>query len=48
MKEYLWLEWRYNNHLKYYHYFEDWFNNLTDNQKIFYEAYSKGKKTLLW
>ena len=32
---YLEREWRFNNHAKYQHYFEEWFSNLTDSQ-IFY------------
>lgn len=46
LKEYLWKEWRMNNHPKYYIYFEEWFENLTDSQKIWYKVYSKGLKTL--
>ena len=29
---YLEKEWRFNNHKKYHKYFEQWLNNLTDNQ----------------
>ena len=45
LKEYLWNEFKFNNSPKYYKYFEDWYKNLTDNQRIFYMAYMKGLKT---
>ena len=45
MKEYLWKEFRYNVHSKYYKFFEEWYNNLTDNQIIYYTAYSMGLKS---
>lgn len=45
MKDYLYKEFIYNTIPKYYKYFDEWFNNLTDNQKIYFEAYSKGNKT---
>jgi hypothetical protein len=32
---YLQYEWRMRNHVKYQHYFETWFENITDNQ-IYY------------
>lgn len=45
LKEYLWNEWKYNTLPKYYHLFEEWFKNLTDNQILYYTAYAKGLKT---
>ena len=45
LKEYLWNEFRYNVHPKYYKYFEDWFSNLIDNQILYYTTYSKGLKS---
>lgn len=45
MKEYLYNEWRLNNNLKYLHLFDEWFSNLTDIQKLYFTAYSEGKKT---
>ena len=35
----------FNNLKKYYKYFEEWFDNLTENQLLYYKAYSKGLKT---
>lgn len=46
LKTYLWNEFKFNNLPKYYKYFDEWINNLTENQKQFYNAYSKNKKTL--
>lgn len=37
LKEYLWNEWKFNTQPKYYKYFEEWLNNLTDVQIIYYE-----------
>ena len=37
LKEYLQLEWKYNNHNKYQKYFEQWFVNLTPSQIISFE-----------
>ena len=45
MKEYLYNEWRMNNHPRYLHLFEEWYKNLTDNQKLYYRAYAEGKKS---
>lgn len=45
LKEYLWNEWRFSTHPKYYKYFEEWFSNLTKSQRLYLVAYSKGKKT---
>ena len=30
---------------KYYKYFEEWYENITENQKLYYISYMKGKKT---
>lgn len=46
VKQYLWHEFKLNNNPKYYKYFEEWFNNLTETQLLFYNAYSKGDKTI--
>lgn len=42
LEQYLREEWYKNNMPKYYKYFEEWFNNLTNNQ-IFYFTQSKNK-----
>ena len=34
-----------NNHPRYLHLFEEWYKNLTDNQKLYYRAYAEGKKS---
>ena len=48
VKQYLWNEFKLNNNPKYYRYFEEWFNNLTEAQLLFYKAYSKGDKTICY
>jgi hypothetical protein len=45
MEEYLRNEWRKNVHPKYQRYFEEWYRNITDTQKLYFNAYSKGLKT---
>ena len=41
IKTYLHQRWLKNNHPKYYQYFEEWFANITENQKFyFYKEYS--------
>lgn len=45
MEEYLRQEWRFNNNPRYQHLFDEWFKNITDNQKMYFKAYSEGKKT---
>lgn len=45
LKQYLWIEFSHSTVPKYYKYFEDWFNNLTENQILFYNAYMIGLKT---
>jgi hypothetical protein len=42
LKHYLQKEWIKNNHVRYHGYFEEWFDNLTENQKYYYDiAYHK-------
>lgn len=45
LKDYLSTEWRYNVQSKFYKYFEEWFNNLTDTQISYFTAYMNGHKT---
>lgn len=45
MKEYLQKEWRYNVAPKYQHLFVQWFQNLTEQQKLYFQAYSLGQKS---
>ena len=45
LKDYLKNEWRNCNRAKYQQYFENWFNNLTQNQLLYFNCYSKGLKT---
>lgn len=45
VKQYLWTEFKFNNLPKYYKYFDTWIKNLTENQILYYNAYSKGKKS---
>ena len=45
LKEYLWNEFRYNVLKKYYGYFDEWYENITDTQRMYYISYMKGKKT---
>lgn len=37
MKEWLKTQWKYNNHVKYQKYFEEWYNNITDTQKQYFQ-----------
>lgn len=30
---------------KYYKYFDEWYNNITDNQRLYYISYMNGSKT---
>lgn len=46
IKEWLWNEWKNCNSFKYYHYFDLWYNNLTEIQLQFFAAYSNGRKTI--
>ena len=46
VKKYLWEEFRRNNIPKFYKYFDEWVENLTEDQILFYGAYSEGKKTI--
>lgn len=47
VKQYLWEEFRRNNIPKFYKYFDEWVENLTDEQVRFYTAYSEGNKTII-
>ena len=45
VKEYLKNDFEWNNHKKYRKYFDEWYSNLTENQLLYFESYSKGQKT---
>ena len=45
LKEYLWNEFRYNVLKKYYKYFDEWYEKLTDNQILYFTAYMNGQKS---
>ena len=45
LKEYLWNEFRYNVLKKYYSHFEEWYENITDKQRMYFISYMKGMKT---
>ena len=45
LKDYLKKEFDWSNHKKYRVRFEEWYSNLTENQLLYYEAYSRGAKT---
>lgn len=48
LKTYLWNEFRFNVAAKYRNtteYFEEWFQNITENQILYYNAYRFGKKS---
>ena len=45
MKEYLYNEWRNGVSPKYLHFFDEWFDNLTDTQKIYFSSFAEGYKT---
>ena len=45
LKEYLWEQWKFCNHPKYYQYFDEWYSNITDIQKMYFKCWSEGKKT---
>jgi hypothetical protein len=42
LKEYLWKEWQYNVHKRYWKYFEEWYDNLLDSQKYFFKSWMEG------
>ena len=42
LKEYLWNEWRYNVHKRYWKYFDEWYGNLLESQKEFYRSWVDG------
>lgn len=43
LKAYVWQDFRKNNILKYYKYFDEWYNNLTDIQKYYWSLRMTGK-----
>jgi hypothetical protein len=45
LKEYLWNEFRYNVLKKYHKYFDEWYENITETQILYFEAYMNGDKT---
>lgn len=47
LKSYLWQEFSKNNLPRYYKYFEQWINNLTNNQIAYFTAYMLEHKTIL-
>ena len=42
LKEYLWNEWRYNVHNRYWKYFDEWYSNLLESQQEFYRSWIDG------
>ena len=42
LKKYLWNEWRYNVHKRYWKYFDEWYSNLLEPQKEFYRSWIDG------
>lgn len=43
--EYLKHEWIFNCHKKYHYMFDMWFENITDNQILYFTSWMKGEKT---
>ena len=43
LKEYIWQDFRKSNIPKYYKYFDEWYNNLTDIQKYYWSLRVTGK-----
>lgn len=43
LKEYIWQDFRKSNIPKYYKYFDEWYNNLTDIQKYYWGLRMSGK-----
>lgn len=43
--EYLKHEWIFNCHKKYHYMFDVWFENITDNQILYFTSWMKGEKT---
>ena len=37
IKQWLKTQWKYDNHPKYQKYFEEWYNNITDIQKQYFQ-----------
>lgn len=45
LRDYLHNEFINRNHKKYHHYFETWYNKLTENQRYYFnKEYEKWKK----
>lgn len=42
LREYLEREFRYNVHKRYHKYFDLWYENLTDTQVMYYNAWMQG------
>jgi len=45
LKTYLQMQFKRSVHKKYLHLFEQWFNNLTNDQIMYFTAYMQGKKS---
>lgn len=45
LKEYLREQFKRTAHPKYRHLFEEWYKNLTDAQRMYFNAYKDGKKS---
>lgn len=43
LKAYVWQDFRKNNIPKYYKYFDEWYNNITDIQKYYWTLRMSGK-----
>lgn len=43
LKEYIWQDFRKSNIPKYYKYFDEWYNNITDIQKYYWGLRMSGK-----
>ena len=42
LREYLWNEWRYNVHKRYWKHFDEWYDNLLESQKEFFKSWMEG------
>lgn len=45
LRDYLYIEFTYNTIKKYYKYFDEWYENITETQRLYFEAYMNGSKT---
>lgn len=43
--EYLKHEWIFKCHKKYHYLFDTWYENITENQILYFNAWMKGNKT---